>query len=67
MLFEFECHAHKLQQAYEEALTMMEAAVPEVWPEGLNNNHTPVNTLSFADYNVLVKCGILDMLFIRVV
>lgn len=42
VLFEFECHAHKLQQAYEEALTMMEAAVPEVWPEGLNNNHTPL-------------------------
>lgn len=42
VLFQFDRQAEKLQLAYEEALQMMEAAVPEVWPEGLQNNQTPL-------------------------
>ncbi len=43
VLFQFDKQAEKLQLAYEEALHMMEAAVPEVWPEGLQNAQAPVN------------------------
>lgn len=42
VLFQFDRQAEKLQLAYEEALQMMEAAVPEVWPEGLQNSQAPV-------------------------
>uniref|UniRef100_A0A3Q2D9B7 Elongator complex protein 1 n=1 Tax=Cyprinodon variegatus TaxID=28743 RepID=A0A3Q2D9B7_CYPVA len=35
VLFQFDKQAEKLQLAYEDALQMMEGAVPEVWPEGL--------------------------------
>ncbi|XP_075904166.1 elongator complex protein 1 isoform X2 [Nelusetta ayraudi] len=41
-LFQLERQAEKLQQAYEEALQTMEAAVPEVWPEGQQNSQTPL-------------------------
>lgn len=46
VLFQFDRQAEKLQLAYEEALQMMEAAVPEVWPEGLQNNQAPVTMMS---------------------
>ncbi|GAA6221988.1 elongator complex protein 1 [Lates japonicus] len=42
VLFQFDKQAEKLQLAYEGALQMMEAAVPEVWPEGLQNNQAPL-------------------------
>ncbi|XP_045886110.1 elongator complex protein 1 [Micropterus dolomieu] len=42
VLFQFDKHAEKLQLSYEEALHMMEAAVPEVWSEGLQNNQAPL-------------------------
>ncbi|XP_070693015.1 elongator complex protein 1 [Pempheris klunzingeri] len=42
VLFQFDKQAEKLQLAYGEALQMMEAAVPEVWPEGLQNNPAPL-------------------------
>ncbi|XP_054453023.1 elongator complex protein 1 [Anoplopoma fimbria] len=42
VLFQFDKQAEKLQPAYEEALQMMEAAVPEVWPESLQNNQAPL-------------------------
>ncbi|XP_041653539.1 elongator complex protein 1 [Cheilinus undulatus] len=42
VLFQFDKQAEKLQAAYEEALQMMEAAVPEVWPEGLQNSQAPL-------------------------
>ncbi|XP_062281741.1 elongator complex protein 1 [Scomber scombrus] len=42
VLFQFDRQAEKLQLVYEEALQMMEAAVPEVWPEGLQNNQAPL-------------------------
>ncbi|KAM8847725.1 elongator complex protein 1 [Synchiropus picturatus] len=37
VLFQFDRQAEKLQQLYGEALTTMEAAIPEVWPEGAGN------------------------------
>lgn len=43
MLFQFDKQAEKIQLTYEEALQMMEAAVPEVWPEGLQNSQAQVN------------------------
>lgn len=43
VLFQFDKQAEKLQLAYEEALQMMEAAVPQVWPEGPQNGQAPVN------------------------
>ncbi|KAL7395027.1 hypothetical protein ABVT39_009016 [Epinephelus coioides] len=42
VLFQFDKQAEKLQLAYEEALQTMEGAVPEVWPEGLQNNQAPL-------------------------
>nr|XP_019938997.1 PREDICTED: elongator complex protein 1 [Paralichthys olivaceus] len=42
VLFQYDRQAEKLQLSYEEALHTMEAAIPEVWPEGLQNNHTPL-------------------------
>lgn len=42
VLFQFDKHAEKLQQAYDEALHKMEAAIPEVWPDGLQNNQAPL-------------------------
>nr|XP_046262675.1 elongator complex protein 1 [Scatophagus argus]XP_046262676.1 elongator complex protein 1 [Scatophagus argus] len=41
-LFQFDKQAEKLQLAYEEALQMLEAAVPEVWPESLQNSQAPL-------------------------
>uniref|UniRef100_A0A3P8S784 Elongator acetyltransferase complex subunit 1 n=1 Tax=Amphiprion percula TaxID=161767 RepID=A0A3P8S784_AMPPE len=38
VLFQFDKQAAKLQLSYEEALQMMEAAFPEVWPESLQNS-----------------------------
>uniref|UniRef100_A0A8D0CXI8 Elongator complex protein 1 n=1 Tax=Sander lucioperca TaxID=283035 RepID=A0A8D0CXI8_SANLU len=38
VLFQFDKQAEKLQLAYDDALQTMEAAVPEVWPEGLQNS-----------------------------
>lgn len=43
VLFQFDKQAEKLQLAFEEALQMMEAAVPDVWPQGLSTSQTPVN------------------------
>ena len=43
VLFQFDKQAEKLQLTYEEALQMIEAAVPEVWPEGLQSSQAPVN------------------------
>nr|XP_040028931.1 elongator complex protein 1 isoform X1 [Gasterosteus aculeatus aculeatus]XP_040028932.1 elongator complex protein 1 isoform X1 [Gasterosteus aculeatus aculeatus] len=42
VLFHFDKQAEKLQPAYEEALQMMEAALPEVWLDGAQNNQTPL-------------------------
>uniref|UniRef100_A0A3Q3F7Y9 Elongator complex protein 1 n=1 Tax=Labrus bergylta TaxID=56723 RepID=A0A3Q3F7Y9_9LABR len=42
LMFQFDKQAEKLQKAYEEALQMMEAAAPEVWPEGQQNNQAPL-------------------------
>ncbi|XP_028272496.1 elongator complex protein 1 isoform X2 [Parambassis ranga] len=42
VLFQFDKQAEKLQLSYEEALQMMEAAVPEVWPEGLHSSPAPL-------------------------
>ncbi|XP_030594916.1 elongator complex protein 1 isoform X2 [Archocentrus centrarchus] len=42
VLFQFDKQAEKLQQTYEEALQVMEAAVPEVWPEGLQTSQGPL-------------------------
>ena len=44
VLFQYDKQAEKLQLGYEEALHTMEAALPEVWPEGLQNNQAPVTT-----------------------
>ncbi|XP_033841778.1 elongator complex protein 1 [Periophthalmus magnuspinnatus] len=42
VLFEFERQAHRLQEQYAEALSLLEAAVPEVWPNNALNNCTPL-------------------------
>lgn len=42
VLFHFNCQAEKLQTAFAEALLMMEAALPEVWPENLQSSQTLV-------------------------
>uniref|UniRef100_A0A8C9YF06 Elongator complex protein 1 n=1 Tax=Sander lucioperca TaxID=283035 RepID=A0A8C9YF06_SANLU len=42
VLFQFDKQAEKLQLAYDDALQTMEAAVPEVWPEGLQNSQAPL-------------------------
>ncbi|XP_037833298.1 elongator complex protein 1 isoform X2 [Kryptolebias marmoratus] len=42
VLFQFDKQAEKLQLAYEETLQAVEAAVPEVWPEGPQSHHAPV-------------------------
>ncbi|XP_061580732.1 elongator complex protein 1 [Cololabis saira] len=42
VLFQFDKQAEKLQLAYEEVLQMIEAAGPEVWPEGLQNSQAPL-------------------------
>uniref|UniRef100_A0A3Q3VQI1 Elongator complex protein 1 n=1 Tax=Mola mola TaxID=94237 RepID=A0A3Q3VQI1_MOLML len=42
VLFQFDKQAQKLQLVYEEGLQMMEAAVPEVWPEPLQNSQAPL-------------------------
>ncbi|XP_053284778.1 elongator complex protein 1 isoform X2 [Pleuronectes platessa] len=42
VLFQYDKQAEKLQLSYDEALHMMEAALPEVWPEGLQNNQAPL-------------------------
>ncbi|TWW55443.1 Elongator complex protein 1 [Takifugu flavidus] len=43
VLFQYHRQAEALQLAFQEALQMMEAAVPEVWPEGPQSGQTPVN------------------------
>lgn len=43
VLFQYHRQAEALQLAFQEALQMMEAAVSEVWPEGLQNGQTPVH------------------------
>uniref|UniRef100_A0A8C7IL55 Elongator complex protein 1 n=1 Tax=Oncorhynchus kisutch TaxID=8019 RepID=A0A8C7IL55_ONCKI len=42
MLFQFDGQAGRLQQAYGEALQMIEVALPEVWQEGLQQSQAPV-------------------------
>nr|XP_020449669.1 elongator complex protein 1 isoform X2 [Monopterus albus] len=42
VLFQFDKQAEKLQLAYDDALRVMEAAVPEVWPVNLQSNQTPL-------------------------
>uniref|UniRef100_A0A8C4E9K8 Elongator complex protein 1 n=1 Tax=Dicentrarchus labrax TaxID=13489 RepID=A0A8C4E9K8_DICLA len=58
VLFQFDKQAEKLQLAYEEALQTMEAAVPEVWPEGLQNSQAPVNTIqpNFNTHTYIYAC-----------
>ena len=59
VLFQFDGQGEKLQQAYEEALQLMEAAIPEVWQEGLQQSQTPVSenkflmAEKFIDWNLL--------------
>ncbi|KAK6298991.1 hypothetical protein J4Q44_G00305010 [Coregonus suidteri] len=43
MLFQFDGQAGRLQQAYGEALQMMDAALPEVWQEGLQQSQAPIS------------------------
>lgn len=45
VLFQFDKQAEKLQLSYDQALQMMEAAVPEVWPDNLCNNQATVSTV----------------------
>ncbi|XP_060935405.1 elongator complex protein 1 [Limanda limanda] len=42
VLFQYDKQAEKLQLSYDEALHSMEAALPEVWPEGLQSNQAPL-------------------------
>ncbi|XP_035621557.1 elongator complex protein 1-like [Oncorhynchus keta] len=42
MLFQFDGQAGRLQQAYGEALQMIEVALPEVWQEGLQQSQAPI-------------------------
>ncbi|CAL8262436.1 unnamed protein product [Lota lota] len=42
VLFQYDRQAQKLQLAYEEALLMMEAAIPEVWQECALQSQTPI-------------------------
>uniref|UniRef100_UPI003AAE985C elongator complex protein 1 n=2 Tax=Centroberyx gerrardi TaxID=166262 RepID=UPI003AAE985C len=42
VLFQFDGQAEKLQLAYEEALQLMEAALTEVWQDGLQQSQAPV-------------------------
>lgn len=53
VLFQFDKQAEKLQLTYDEALQMMEAAVPEVWPEGLQTSQAPVNIVLIIVFNSL--------------
>lgn len=53
MLFQFDKQAEKLQLTYDEALQMMEAAVPEVWSEGLQTSQAPVNIVLIIVFNSL--------------
>lgn len=46
VLFQFDRQAEKLQSAYDDALQTMEAALPEVWPEGLQTHQGPVSTVT---------------------
>lgn len=48
VLFQYHRQAEALQLAFQQALQTMEAAVPEVWPEGLQKAAAPVE---------LPKCG----------
>uniref|UniRef100_A0A8D3D8A8 Elongator complex protein 1 n=1 Tax=Scophthalmus maximus TaxID=52904 RepID=A0A8D3D8A8_SCOMX len=42
VLFQLDRQAEKLQQTFEEALQTTEAALPEVWPDGIQNNNAPL-------------------------
>ncbi|CAB1325495.1 unnamed protein product [Coregonus sp. 'balchen'] len=42
VLFQFDGQAGRLQQAYGEALQMIEVALPEVWQEGLQQTQAPI-------------------------
>uniref|UniRef100_A0A6Q2X8U6 Elongator complex protein 1 n=1 Tax=Esox lucius TaxID=8010 RepID=A0A6Q2X8U6_ESOLU len=42
VLFQFDGQAGRLQQAYGEALLLIEAGIPEVWQEGLQPTQAPV-------------------------
>lgn len=42
VLFQYHRQAEALQLTFQQALQTMEAAVPEVWPEGLRNAPAPV-------------------------
>uniref|UniRef100_A0A672ZQF0 Elongator complex protein 1 n=1 Tax=Sphaeramia orbicularis TaxID=375764 RepID=A0A672ZQF0_9TELE len=65
VLFQFDKHAEKLQQAYDEALHKMEAAIPEVWPDGLQNNQAPTGWCS-SESNISWSCRSLkSILFIH--
>uniref|UniRef100_A0A8D3DMJ3 Elongator complex protein 1 n=1 Tax=Scophthalmus maximus TaxID=52904 RepID=A0A8D3DMJ3_SCOMX len=45
VLFQLDRQAEKLQQTFEEALQTTEAALPEVWPDGIQNNNAPSTLL----------------------
>ncbi|XP_034038102.1 elongator complex protein 1 [Thalassophryne amazonica] len=42
VLFQFDGQAERLQLTYEAALQMMEAALPEVWQDGLQRSQDPI-------------------------
>ena len=52
VLFQYDRLAQKLQLAYEEALLMMEAAIPEVWSDGGLPSQTPVRGLLWERWSV---------------
>uniref|UniRef100_A0A6Q2XQB8 Elongator complex protein 1 n=1 Tax=Esox lucius TaxID=8010 RepID=A0A6Q2XQB8_ESOLU len=53
VLFQFDGQAGRLQQAYGEALLLIEAGIPEVWQEGLQPTQAPVG-----DHAELTKNGV---------
>lgn len=61
VLFQFDKQAEKLQLTYDEALQMMEAAVPEVWPEGLQTSQAPVNIVLISLSAHLALCISMDL------
>uniref|UniRef100_A0A665V8G8 Elongator complex protein 1 n=1 Tax=Echeneis naucrates TaxID=173247 RepID=A0A665V8G8_ECHNA len=62
VLFQFDKQAEKLQAAFEEALQTMETAVPEVWPEGLQQNQAPVTRIPEMIIITSVTCMFLERL-----
>uniref|UniRef100_A0A3P9AM11 Elongator complex protein 1 n=1 Tax=Esox lucius TaxID=8010 RepID=A0A3P9AM11_ESOLU len=59
VLFQFDGQAGRLQQAYGEALLLIEAGIPEVWQEGLQPTQAPVgdHAHSHTHYTLALKNG----------